>query len=329
MANRDIMKERLNFKPFEYPELIKFKDAIRHSYWIHTEFTDYISKDVHQYKVNSSLQEREVLRRCLLGISQVEVSVKTFWADLFKAYPKPEIAATGMTFAESEVRHEDAYSFLLEKLGLNSDFERIGEIPALIDRVKYLKKHLEGAKSRDPKKFALTVLLFSVFIEHVSLFGVFLPLMSFKRYNRTFECVANIVEATSKEEEIHGKFGLTLVNILKDEHPEWFDQEMYDNIRKACIKAEKAEQKVLDWVFEEGDLTFLTKEEVQFFMKKRFNNSLKSLGMDPEFEENPEVNMKFKWFEEKLLSAPNADFFNGRLTSYNKKSKTFNGGELF
>ncbi len=326
---RDLTKKRLNLKPFEYPELMKFKEAIRHSYWIHTEFRDYMPADVHQYKVASTTKEREVLRRSILAISQIEVSVKMFWADLYRAYPKPEIAQNGLTFADSEVRHEDAYSYILDQLGLNLDFEKIHEIPALIDRVKYLEKNLEGAKSRDPKKFALTVILFSMFIEHISLFGTFLTLSSFKKYNRTFECVANIVEATSKEEEIHGKFGLEVVNILKEEHPEWFDEDMYNSIRKACVKAEKAERKVLDWIFENGDLDFITKEEVQYYMKARFNRSLESLGMEKSFEENEDVNKKFMWFDEKLLGTTNSDFFNGRLTTYNKKTQTFKEDELF
>jgi len=35
---RNIFKKRMNLKPYEYPELLKYVDAIRHSYWIHTEF---------------------------------------------------------------------------------------------------------------------------------------------------------------------------------------------------------------------------------------------------------------------------------------------------
>lgn len=74
----------------------------------------------------------------MLAISQVEVSVKTFWAKLYDRLPKPELANVGMIFAESEVRHSDAYSHLLELLGLNSIFEEIEDIPALNQRVDYL-----------------------------------------------------------------------------------------------------------------------------------------------------------------------------------------------
>ena len=35
---RNIFERRMTLKPFEYPELYEYVPAIRHSYWIHTEF---------------------------------------------------------------------------------------------------------------------------------------------------------------------------------------------------------------------------------------------------------------------------------------------------
>ena len=44
------------------------------------------------------------LEKAMLAIAQIEVSVKTFWGDIFfKHLPKPEIGSVGYTFAESEV----------------------------------------------------------------------------------------------------------------------------------------------------------------------------------------------------------------------------------
>ena len=61
----------------------------------------------------------------MLAISHIEVAVKSFWGDLYHRIPKPEIGSVGSTFAESEVRHADAYSHLLEILGLNSEFKEL------------------------------------------------------------------------------------------------------------------------------------------------------------------------------------------------------------
>jgi len=323
----NIFKERVNVKPLEYPQLIDFKDAIRHSYWIHTEYN--ITSDVQDFKVNVNDSEREAIKRTMLAISQIEVSVKTFWADIYKRMPKPEIGDVGMTFAESEVRHKDAYSFLLERLGLNEAFENIMEVPAIIDRVNYLKKHLSGARSRDDRKYALSVLLFSVFIEHVSLFSQFLIMMSFNKHKNLFKGISNIVEATSKEEDIHGDFGLAIVKIIRSEFPEWFDEDFGKEITKACVKAYKAEEKILDWIFEEGELDFMSKDSIKEFMKNRFNSSLKSLKLKPIFEINEDLLDETEWFDDEMKSTKENDHFVKRATTYTKKQKAVTEDDLF
>src|SRR5690606_37612389 len=77
----DIFKRRLNLKPYEYPELIEYKEAIQHSYWLHTEFN--YTSDIQDFKVNVSEAERNAIKNAMLAIAQVEVAVKTFWGDLY------------------------------------------------------------------------------------------------------------------------------------------------------------------------------------------------------------------------------------------------------
>src|SRR5690606_23407255 len=134
-----IFKPRKNLKPYEYPELEKYKEAIQHSYWLHTEYN--YTSDIQDFKINVKPHERTTIKNAMLAISQVEVDVKTFWGRLYDKLPKPELANVGATFSESETRHSDAYSHLLELLGLNHEFENIENIEALNNRVEYLKKH--------------------------------------------------------------------------------------------------------------------------------------------------------------------------------------------
>lgn len=323
----DIFTPRINYRPYEYPELIQFKEAIRHSYWIHTEFN--VTSDIQDYKINIDDNEREAIKRTMLAISQIEISVKTFWAKIFDRMPKPEIADVGFTFAESEVRHSDAYAFLLEKMGLNDEFSKIHEIPAIIDRVNYLHKDLNKYRDGDNKMYALSVLLFSVFIEHISLFSQFLIMMSFNKERNLFKGISNIVEATSKEEDIHGKFGIEIVHILKREYPNWFDSEFEEKIYLACLKAEKAERKVLDWIFEKGELDFLPKEVIVNYIRNRFNNSLNNLDLNSIFEIDSNMLTLTKWFDEEIIGTKDNDFFNKRGTTYSKKQKSITANDLF
>jgi len=155
----------------------------------------------------------------MLAIAQIEVQVKTFWADIYDEMPKAEIGNVGMTFAESEVRHMDAYSHLLDILGITEDFEEVTDVPAIKERIDYLDEYLEKSESDDTQEYVMSLLLFSMFVEHVSLFSQFLIMTSFDKHEKKFKGITNAVEATSKEEQIHGLFGVELVEVIREENP--------------------------------------------------------------------------------------------------------------
>ena len=324
---KNIFLSRENILPYEYPSLLEYKDAIRHSYWIDTEYN--FTTDIDDFKVKVTDEEREVIKKTMLAIAQIEVNVKTFWADLYKRMPITEIGDVGMTFAESEVRHKDAYARLLRILGLEEEFKTVVDIPAIKGRIKYLKKYLDGSRSRDNKMYTKSVLLFSLFIEHVSLFSQFLIMMSFNKEKNLFKGISNVVEATSKEEDIHGNFGVEIINIIKSENPEWFDDEFEELIYSASRKAYDAECGILNWIFEQGELSFLPKETIKHFIMNRFNNSLKKIGMKPIFEVDNNLLQSTKWFEVEITATKEGDFFYKKQIDYNKKSKAITADDLF
>ena len=323
----DIFKKRVNLKPYEYPELVEYVDAIRHSYWVHTEFN--FTSDVQDFKVYLSEKERTAVQRAMLAISQIEIAVKTFWGDIYKRMPKPEIGGVGATFAESEVRHADAYSNLIQVLGLNKEFENLMEVPAIRKRIKYLDKSILASKSVDNKDYFESVILFSMFVENVSLFSQFLVIMAFNKHKNVLKGMSNAVEATSKEENIHAEFGFDLVNTIKRENPDWWDDELIEDIIDATIDAYDAEAEIVEWMFELGDLDFLTKEQTLEFIKDRFNRSLKSIGIDPVFTTDEKVLETTEWFDDEILTTKHTDFFNKRSINYSKKQKSITEDDLF
>lgn len=323
----DIFKHRLNLKPYEYPQLIEYQHAIQHSYWLHTEFN--YTSDIQDFRINVTDVERNTIKNAMLAIAQVEVAVKSFWGDLHNRMPKPEIGAVGATFSANEVIHHDAYSHLLEILGLNEEFEKITEIPALYQRVKYLTDGVKLAKSESNKDFTLSLILFSLFIEHVSLFSQFLIIMAFNKHKNIFKGISNVIEATSKEEQIHGLFGIELVSIIKEENPEWFDEDMKNHIVEACRESYRSEEIVIDWIYEQGDLDFLPKETVKEFVKNRLNNSLESLGYEPIFDINERLVEETDWFQDEIISTKHVDFFVKRSINYTKRSRSISGDDLF
>jgi ribonucleoside-diphosphate reductase beta chain len=273
--------------------------------------------------------EQSAIKNTMLAISQIEIAVKSFWGDLYHRMPKPEIGAVGSTFAESEVRHADAYSHLIEILGLNAEFKALKKKPVIMKRVQYLETALRNSKSDDNQSYAEAVLLFSLFIEHVSLFSQFLIIMAFNKHKNMLKGISNVVEATSKEEQIHGDFGIDLIRILRDEQPEWFTEEYHTRIQEMCKRSFEAESDLVDWIFEEGELDFLPKAVVNEFIKNRFNNSLASIGIEKVFEIDPELIAQTEWFDDEIIGTKHGDFFVKRSINYTKRAQSVTKDDLF
>ena len=323
----NIFEKRINLKPYEYPDLYEYVPAIRHSYWIHTEFN--FTSDIQDFKAGLSDVERSAIKNTMLAISQIEVAVKSFWGDIYHKMPKPEIGSVGATFAESEVRHHDAYSHLLEILGLNKEFKDLKKKPVIMRRVQYLENALKNSKSEDNRAYADAVLLFSLFIEHVSLFSQFLIIMAFNKHKNVLKGVSNVVEATSKEEQIHGDFGIDIIKIIKNENPEWFDEDYNATVQDMCREAFDAESKIVDWIFEKGEIDFLPKAVVNEFLKDRFNRSLKSIGIDTIFNTDEKLLAETEWFDDEIIGTKHGDFFVKRSINYSKRTQSITSDDLF
>lgn len=146
-----IFDKREAYKPFEYPEVTRFTDAMSKSYWVHSEVE--FTADVQDYKVNLTDVEREALKRSLLGIAQIEVSVKTFWGDLYKMFPKPEFNNLGMSFGESECF--DKYTEILTNNGFKrfenlTDEDKVAQYNmedksiSFVKPLRHIKRHYRG-----------------------------------------------------------------------------------------------------------------------------------------------------------------------------------------
>ena len=116
MDNLKIFDEQVVRKPNLYPWTEKFIEAMHNGFWTDKEFN--FKSDLHNFKVNLTEQEREIIIRTLSAIGQIEVAVKTFWAKLGDNLPHPALQDLGYVMANVEVIHNSAYERLISVLGL-------------------------------------------------------------------------------------------------------------------------------------------------------------------------------------------------------------------
>ena len=320
-----LTEKRVNYKPFEYPEVMTFIDAINKSFWVHSEVD--FTADIQDFHANLSPIEKEVVKRSLLGIAQVEVGVKTFWGDLYKHFPKPEMNGLGSTFAECEFRHSEAYSRLLEILGYNNEFQTlVRDVPIFQEKLELIEDNLTSKHDIISK-----LLFFTIVIENTSLFSQFANILSFTRFKGYMKNVSNIIAWTSVDEQIHANAGIYLINKYyeEDEFFETKKSEIETNIKNSILDYISYEERLLDWIYEEGELEFFTKKNMLDFMKHRIDESLVNMKFSPIFNISSVEYKPMAWFEEEVFANSLDDFFAKRPVDYTKHDKSITENDLF
>lgn len=323
----NIFDYRQNYKPFEYPEVLQYTDAINKSFWVHNEVD--FTADLQDFHSHLEAHERMAIKKSLLAIAQIEVSVKTFWGNLYQHLPKPEFNGLGSTFAECEFRHSEAYSRLLEVLGYSSEFEKIIEVPVIKKRIQYLGAALKDAKSSEPHEYITSLVLFTILIENVSLFSQFAIILYFTRFKGYMKNTSNIIAWTSVDEQIHANAGIYLINQIKKEFPDYLNVDKEEEISKIVAESLTIEAEILDWIFEEGELEKISKTDILNFMKYRIDDSLIKIGMSKIYNVPEVAYSPMRWFEEEVFANSLDDFFAKRPVDYTKHDKSITAMDLF
>lgn len=322
-----IFNEQVSRKPNLYPWTEQFIESMHNGFWTDKEFS--FKSDIQQFKVNLSDQEREIVIRTLSAIGQIEVAVKTFWAKLGENLPHPSLSDLGYVMANIEVIHNNAYERLITTLGLEDVFEENLKLDWIQGRVKYLKKYTHRFYKDSKKQYLYALCLFTLFVENVSLFSQFYVINWFARFKNVLKDTDQQVKYTRNEENIHALVGIKIINTIKEEYPELFDQELTDKIISEAKEAYDAESKIIDWMVngiqEEGLSATILKE----FVKNRINNSLSQIGFPKAFDIDKKIISSTMWFEEELLGNNMTDFFHSRPVEYSKKNQSFDEDDLF
>lgn len=222
----------------------------------------------------------------------------------------------------SNCRHSDAYARLIEVMGYNDEFKKLLEIPVFKKKLELFEKHFGPDIDFVDKLF-----FFVIVIENSSLFSQFANILAMSRFKGAMKNIANMIAWSSIDEQGHSNAGIFILNQIFQEHPEMKkSQEAVEEIIKDYIAYES---ELLDWIFEEGEFEWYTKEDVVNFMKFRVDTALEQMGYNKIYNITAEQYSKMKWFDEEVFSGESDDFFAKRPTAYTKHDKPFDAESLF
>lgn len=322
-----IFDEQVARKPDLYPWTRNFIDAMWQGHWTPNEFS--FKSDLHDFKVNLTEQERGIIVRTLSAISQIEVAVKKFWSRLGDNLPHPSITDMGLVMAQIEVVHNKAYEKLLDVLDLYAQFEENLKATEIGNRVIYLRKYLDKNYQDDKKQYLYSLILFTLFVENISLFSQFYIILWFNRYKNILRDTAQQVQYTKNEELLHAQAGIKLINTITIEYPEIFDAELRARIIQESAHALVSEFEIIDWILGDFSASHLNADIVKTFILNRMNESLHDIGIISKYEIDSQLISQTLWMDEEVLGNSMTDFFWKRPVEYTKKATTFSEEDLF
>ena len=309
-----LFKERIPYKPFEYPEYYTegwLKQA--QAFWLHTEIP--MSGDVKDWNEKLTPAEKNLVGNILLGFAQTECAVSDYWTQkVVSWFPKHEIQQMAMMFGSQETIHAVAYSYLNETLGLE-DFEAFLHEPATAARFDNLVSY----SGTDTIGIGKSLAIFSAFAEGVSLYSAFAVLYSFQMRN-LLKGIGQQMKWSVRDESLHSKMGCRLFRHMCEE-----DSSLLSKCKKEVVEAAKtmhdAEMNYIDKMFEMGDIENLKANDLKQFIKKRLNEKLVELGYKGIFDYDEDSANNLDWFYHLTGGHTHTDFFAIRPTDYSKANE--------
>ena len=322
-----IFDEQIARKPNRYPWAQEYINAMWAGHWTPNEFT--FTSDLQQYKTELTPQEQVIIKNALSAIGQIEISVKKFWTKLGDTLPHPALSDLGITMGNIEVIHNNAYEKLLDVLQMQDVFEENLKLDIIQGRVKYLRKYLDKVYTDNRKQYIYSLILFTLYVENVSLFSQFYIINWFNRYKGLLKDTAQQVAYTAKEETLHGLAGGKIVNTIREELPELFDAELEAKILHEAQESYNAECKLIDWMIGDYKDEKISAEILKGYVQRRLNDSLEMIGFKKIFDVDPTIIELTTWMDEDVMGNTMTDFFHKRPVEYAKKTQSIQADDLF
>jgi len=308
----NLLSDRSNFKPFNYPWAYDAWLKHEQSHWLHTEVP--MAEDVKDWKKKLTDEEKQFLTHIFRFFTQGDIDVAGGYVRNYLPYfPQPEVRMMLMGFAAREALHVAAYSHLIETLGLpEAVYNQFLEYEAMKDKHDYVLD-ISG-RNGDKQSTATHIAVFSAFTEGMQLFSSFIMLLNFPRHGK-MKGMGQIVTWSIVDETIHTESMIKLFKEYIKENPEIWNDELKAKIYTIAERMVLLEDRFIDLAFELGPMDDLNADDVKQYIRYIADRRLISLGLKGimKVKKNP-----LPWVEEMINAPTHTNFFENRATDYAK-----------
>tara|TARA_A100000172_G_scaffold38032_1_gene23202 strand:- start:6123 stop:7067 length:945 start_codon:yes stop_codon:yes gene_type:complete len=266
-------------------------------------------------------EEKNLLTQIFRLFTQSDVDVSNGYVDRYmRIFRKPEARMMMGAFNNMESIHQHAYSLLLDTVGMPEvEYKAFAEYEAMADKHEYInavelpEKAATSSKVGDRRAIAKALAIYSGFTEGLQLFSSFIILLNFPRFGK-MKGMGQIITYSIRDESLHVEAMTKLFREFIQENIDIWTDPFKKEIYRACRQMVDLEDRFLDLVFEQGDITGLTKEEMKQYIRYIADRRLLQLGLKPNYgvKDNP-----LNWLDD-VLGVEHQNFFEGRATTYMK-----------
>ena len=316
-----LTEKRDYFKPFQYPWAFDMFKAQRQMEWNPDEVP--IADDIKDYNTKLTPEEKRLITQIFRFFTQSFVDVaggySSYYLPTFKA---PEVRMMMAAFVGMEAVHIQAYSLLIETLGLSDDeYKMFSNFKAMREKHEYLDRF----NMETPENIAKSLAVYSGFTEGVQLFSSFAILLNFPRHN-LMKNMGQIVSWSVRDESLHVQGMTKLFRSYIEEHPELWTDKLKSELYSIAETVVSLEDAFIDTCFEGNSVKGLSPEEVKQYIRYIAGRRLNQLGLKNIFniENNP-----LPWIDAMINAVEHTNFFENRPTEYAKSATTGNWNDIF
>ena len=311
-----LLKERIYYKPFEYPWAFDAYDMQQKMHWLPSEVP--LAEDVRDWNERLNKREKNLITQILKFFTQGDVDIaQAYLSNYIPKFKPPEIRMMLSAFATSEANHAHSYSLLNDTIGLpDKEYQAFQEYKEMANKHGYLFKD----KGKGVEGLARELAVFSAFGEGLQLFASFIMLLNFQRYGK-MKGMCQIVTWSIRDESHHVENMIKLFHALIDENRKVWNDNFKKTLYQICRDMVDLEDKFIDLAFEMGGVQGLEPKQVKQYIRHIADRRLLQLGLKPNFKvkDNP-----LPWLDWVLNGVEHTNFFENRATEYTKGNLTGN-----
>lgn len=259
--------------------------------------------------------ERALINNILRLFTQSDINVQNSYQTMFlPVFQDGSVGRMLYTFGDMELVHIDAYSKVLETVGLPDE-----HYTSYLDIAEMRAKHdmMRNCSMETPHDIATTLAKVSAFGEGLQLFSSFAMLLNFPRFGK-MKSMGQIVSWSARDETLH-VWGMTKLfhqfcceaGIAKADLKEPILETLHETVM--------LEDAFIDRIHELGPIRGYTLDEMKAYIRYVGDFRLQQLGYDPVFHI---ASHPMPWLEEQMNLNEHANFFETRSTEYSKATMT-------